>query len=121
MIRKKNIANALSSFNETWSPREVGDINEMQIKLVKLDGEFIWHTHDVEDELFWVINGQLRMELRGQDAVIVEPGEFVIVPHGVEHKPVAEMPCDVVLIEPKTTLNTGNKDDERTVHDLKKA
>ena len=92
-----------------------GEINNMQIKLVKLDGEFIWHSHDEEDELFLVISGRLRMELRGQEAQIVGPGEFIIVPHGVEHRPVAEEPCKVVLLEPATTLNTGNVDNERTV------
>lgn len=120
MIEKKNIANAFSAFDEVWSPRVAGDINDMQIKLVKLDGEFVWHSHEHEDELFLVINGRLRMEIRDQEAVIVGPGEFVIIPHGVEHRPVAEEPCEVILLEPKTTLNTGDVDNERTVRNLER-
>ncbi len=120
MINKKNIAEAFSTFQETWSPRVAGDINDMQIKFVKLDGEFVWHSHEIEDELFWVINGRLRMEFANQEAVIVEPGEFIIIPHGVEHKPVAEIPCEVILLEPNTILNTGDVDNERTVRTLER-
>ena len=90
MIVKKSLAEGFAAFEEPWSPRVAGDINEMQIKLVKLEGAFIWHRHDEEDELFLVISGRLRMEFREQEAQIVEPGEFIIVPHGVEHRPVAE-------------------------------
>ena len=113
VIAKKNLAEGFAAFQEPWSPRVAGDINDMQIKLVKLEGEFIWHRHDEEDELFLVISGRLRMEFREQEAQVLEPGEFIIVPHGVEHRPVAEEPCEVVLLEPGTTLNTGNVDNER--------
>jgi len=115
MIVKKNLAEGFGAFQESWSPRVVGDINNMQIKLVKLEREFIWHRHDEEDELFLVVSGRLRMEFRDQPPQVVEPGEFIIVPHGVEHRPVAEEPSEVVLLEPNTTLNTGNVDNERTV------
>ena len=118
MISKKSLAEGFATFEETWSPRVAGDINDMQIKLVKLEGEFIWHRHDEEDELFLVVSGRLRMEFREQEAEIVEPGEFIIVPHGVDHRPVAEEPCEVVLLEPGTTLNTGNVENERTVRNL---
>lgn len=120
MIAKKSLADGFAAFQETWSPRIAGDINDMQIKLVKLQGEFIWHSHDEEDELFLVISGRLRMEFRSQEAQLVRPGEFIIVPHGVEHRPVAEEPSEVVLLEPNTTLNTGNVDDERTVRHLER-
>ena len=120
MITKKNLADGFAAFQEPWSPRVAGDINDMQIKLVKLEGEFVWHSHDEEDELFLVISGRLRMEFRDQEAQVVGPGEFIIVPHGVEHRPVAEGPCEVVLLEPGTTLNTGNVDNERTVRHLER-
>ena len=118
MLVKKNLAEGFAVIREPWSPRVAGDINNMQIKLVKLEGEFIWHRHEEEDELFLVVSGRLRMEFRDQPPQIVRPGEFIIVPHGVEHRPVAEEPCEVVLLEPATTLNTGNVDNERTVRDL---
>ena len=116
VIAKKSLAEGFASIDEPWSPRVAGDINEMQIKLVKLEGEFIWHRHDEEDELFLVTSGRLRMEFRDQPPQIVDPGEFIIIPHGVEHRPVAETLCEVVLLEPGTTLNTGNVENERTVH-----
>ena len=120
MLRKINLAEGFASFQETWSPRIAGDINDMQVKLAKLEGAFVWHTHDHEDELFMVVSGRLRMDLRDQDPIILEPGEFLIVPHGVEHRPVAEEPCNVVLFEPRTTLNTGDVENDQTIHDLKR-
>ncbi len=120
VIAKKSLADGFAAFEERWSPRIAGDINDMQIKLVKLEGEFVWHSHAGEDELFLVISGRLRMEFRDQEAQLVGPGEFIIVPHGVEHRPVAEEPCEVVLLEPNTTLNTGNVDNALTVRDLKR-
>ena len=120
MITKKSLADGFATFQEPWSPRVAGDINDMQIKLVKCRDAFVWHSHDREDELFLVISGRLRMEFRAQEAQLVRPGEFIIVPHGVEHRPVAEEPCEVVLLEPNTTLNTGNVDNERTVRDLER-
>jgi len=106
-----------ASFSDPWSPKVVGDVNDMQIKVVKLSGEFVWHHHETEDELFLVHSGRLLMRFRDRD-VWVEKGEFIIVPHGVEHLPVTEQECEVVLLEPKTTLNTGNVRNERTVSEL---
>ena len=120
MITKKSLAEGFAAFHEPWSPRVAGDINDMQVKLAKLEGAFVWHSHDVEDELFLVVSGRLRMEFRDQEAQMLEPGEFIIVPHGTEHRPVAEEPCEVVLLEPKSTLNTGNVVNERTVRRLER-
>ena len=120
MVTKKSLAVGFAAFQEPWSPRVAGDINDMQIKLVKCQGRFVWHGHDQEDEFFLVISGCLRMEFRDQEAQLVRPGEFIIVPRGVEHRPVAEEPCEVVLLEPNTTLNTGNVDNERTVRHLER-
>ena len=120
MIAKKSLAEGFAAFQERWSPRIAGEINDMQVKLAKLEGEFVWHSHDEEDEFFLVISGRLRMEFRDQEAQLVMPGEFIIVPHGVEHRPVAEEPCEVVLLEPSTTLNTGNVDNARTVRHLER-
>lgn len=115
MIRKVNLAEAFATFDETWSPRVAGDVNETQIKLAKLEGSFEWHHHETEDELFLVVNGRLRIALRDQDDLVLEAGEFAIVPRGVDHRPVAESACEVVLVEPRSTINTGNLDSERTV------
>ena len=120
MITKRNLADAFAAVQEPWSPRVAGDINNMQIKLVKLEGEFIWHSHAEEDELFLVISGRLRMEFRDQEAEVVGPGEFIIVPHAVERRPVAEERYNVVLLESNTTLNTGSVDNERTVRHLER-
>ncbi len=120
MIAKKSLADGFAAFQEPWSPKIAGDINDMQIKLVKLEGQFVWHSHDEEDELFLVISGCFRMEFRDQEAQLVRPGEFIIVPHGVEHRPVAEEPCEVVLLERNTTLNTGNVDNALTVRHLER-
>lgn len=111
---KINLAAAFARFDDRWSPKVVGEINDMQVKLVKLQGEFVWHHHATEDELFLVHKGRLLMRFRDRE-VRVEEGEFVIVPHGVEHQPVAEEDCEVLLLEPRTTLNTGNLRNERTV------
>ena len=114
---KVNIAEKFTRFADYWSPKIVGEVNDMQVKLAKLKGEFIWHHHDREDELFLVIKGRLRMRLRERD-VVIEPGEFFIVPRGVEHLPVAEEEVHLLLLEPKSTLNTGNVVNERTVAEL---
>jgi len=106
-------------FHDYWNPRVIGEVNECQVKVVKLKGEFIWHHHDHEDELFLVVQGTLRMKFRDHEAVVRE-GEFVVVPHGVEHCPVADEEVHVVLIEPRTTLNTGNIQNERTVRQLER-
>jgi mannose-6-phosphate isomerase-like protein (cupin superfamily) len=116
--RKVNLADAFASFSEHWSSRIAGEINENYIKLVKLKGEFVWHHHDDEDELFLVVRGRLNMRFRDRD-VWLDPGEFMIVPKGVEHMPVATEECEIILLEPKSTLNTGNVVNDRTVADLK--
>lgn len=117
MIDKVNLAEKFSCFSEHWSPKVAGAINDFQVKLVKVKGEFVWHHHEAEDELFLVVKGRLRMRFRDRD-VWVEPGEFIIVPHGVEHLPVADEETHILLLEPKTTLNTGNVRNERTVERL---
>lgn len=110
-----NLADKFRGFTEAWSPSIVGDLNDMHVKVVKLRGEFVWHHHDTEDELFLVVAGRLRMQLRSGDRDL-GPGEFIIVPHGTEHCPLAlSDEVHVVLLEPKGTLNTGNVISERTV------
>jgi mannose-6-phosphate isomerase-like protein (cupin superfamily) len=109
-----NLSEKLSRFHEYWKPKIVGEVNDSYVKLVKLEGEFVWHHHDAEDELFLVIEGRLRMRFRDGD-VVLGPGELIIVPHGVEHLPVAEVETHVLLFEPKSTLNTGDVVNERTV------
>jgi mannose-6-phosphate isomerase-like protein (cupin superfamily) len=118
-MEKVNLAAAFARIPDHWSPRIVGDVNDMQVKVVKLKGEFIWHHHELEDELFLVIKGRLTMRFRDRE-VTVEPGEFIIVPHRVEHQPFAAEECEVLLLEPKTTLNTGTEVNERTVADLER-
>ena len=117
MIEKINILEKLSLFHDHWSPKIVGEINESHVKLAKLKGEFVWHRHDHEDEMFLVIKGKLLMKLRDRDIELNE-GEFVIIPKGVEHLPVANEEVHLMLFEPKTTLNTGNLKNERTVEKL---
>jgi mannose-6-phosphate isomerase-like protein (cupin superfamily) len=114
-----NLADKFSKFQDHFNPRVLGEINDFVVKAVKLKGEFIWHHHDQEDEMFLVVKGTLRMKFRTHEAVVRE-GEFVIVPHGVEHKPVAEEEVHIILLEPKTTLNTGNIVNERTVSQLER-
>ena len=114
-----NLKEKFSRFSDYTNPRVIGEINDMQVKAVKLKGEFIWHHHDLEDELFLVVKGTLRMKFRDHEAIVRE-GEFVIVPKGVEHCPAADEEVHIVLIEPKSTLNTGNIINERTVTDLER-
>jgi mannose-6-phosphate isomerase-like protein (cupin superfamily) len=113
-IEKVNLAEKLSRFQEYWSPKIVGEVNESHVKLVKLKGEFLWHHHEHEDELFLVLKGRMRIRLRDRD-VALEEGEFLVVPKGVEHLPVAKEEAHVLLLEPKSTVNTGNVRSERTV------
>jgi mannose-6-phosphate isomerase-like protein (cupin superfamily) len=113
-IKKVALASKFSSFSDYWSPKIAGEINDSYVKLVKLKGEFVWHHHENEDELFLVVKGKLTIRLRDQDIELNE-GEFVIIPRGVEHLPVAEEESEVLLLEPKSTLNTGNVENERTV------
>lgn len=108
---KVNLAEKFSLINEHWRPKVVGELNEQEIKLVKIKGEFPWHHHETEDEMFLAIRGNFRLEFRDQ-TVELKPGEFVIVPRGVEHRPVADEEAEVLLFEPKNVLNTGNIKDE---------
>jgi mannose-6-phosphate isomerase-like protein (cupin superfamily) len=114
---KVNIREKLALFHDHWNPRIVGELNGQHVKLVKFQGEFVWHKHDCEDELFLVIKGRFRMEYRDRQ-VWLEEGEFVIVPRGVEHRPVALEEVHVLLFEPAATLNTGDAREERTVREL---
>ncbi len=111
---KINLAQKLALFSEHWSPRVVADVNDCQVKLVKFQGEFVWHKHDHEDELFLVVAGRFRMDFRERQ-VWLEQGELIVVPRGVEHRPVAEQEVQVLLVEPRTTLNTGDVREARTV------
>jgi mannose-6-phosphate isomerase-like protein (cupin superfamily) len=116
-MEKVNITEKLSQFADHWNPRIIGELNGQQIKAAKLKGEFFFHHHEHEDELFLVIKGTLKMEFRDK-TVFINPGEFLIVPRGVEHKPVAEEEVELLLFEPASTLNTGNVENERTKRDL---
>jgi mannose-6-phosphate isomerase-like protein (cupin superfamily) len=114
MISKVNLADKFSRFSELWSPKVVGELNGQHVKLVRFQGEYVWHSHENEDELFLVIEGEMDLELC--DGVVrVVPGEFIIVPRGVEHRPVAKEECKALLFEPATTRNTGNVDHEYTI------
>jgi mannose-6-phosphate isomerase-like protein (cupin superfamily) len=117
-IEKVNIKEKFALFDERWSPKIVGELNGQHVKLVKLHGEFVWHHHEQEDELFLVLGGRLRMDFRDR-RVWVEQGEFIIVPRGVEHRPVAEEEVHEMLFEPATTLNTGNVRNELTATEEK--
>jgi mannose-6-phosphate isomerase-like protein (cupin superfamily) len=116
-MEKVNLAQKFGLFQDTWRPKIVGEINDAHVKLVKLKGEFVWHHHAAEDELFLVVKGRLLIKLR-EDEVRLDEGEFVIIPRGVEHLPIADEEVHVLLLEPKSTLNTGNVQGERTVPEL---
>jgi mannose-6-phosphate isomerase-like protein (cupin superfamily) len=115
-MEKVNIRQKLSEFHDHWSPKIVGELNSQQVKLVKFQGEFVWHHHENEDELFLVVRGRFRMDFRDRQ-VWLEEGELLIVPRGVEHRPVAPEEVHVLLFEPASTLNTGNVLDELTVRE----
>ena len=122
-MEKVNLAQKLSLFTDQFSPKIVGEVNDAYVKLVKLQGEFMWHNHDDEDELFLVVKGALRMRVRengSEREFTINPGEFIIIPRGVEHLPSAGEETHIMLLEPKTTLNTGNVESERTVHELQR-
>jgi len=120
MVDKVNLADAFATFSDHWNPRVAGDINSFQVKLVKFAGKFDWHHHDAEDEMFLVVQGRMKMGFRDRD-VIVGPGEFIIVPHGIEHCPEAvDGECHVVLLEPGSTLNTGNVETGKTKKTLER-
>jgi mannose-6-phosphate isomerase-like protein (cupin superfamily) len=114
-----NLSQKLGLFQDYWSPKIVGELNDSYVKLVKFKGEFVWHHHDDEDELFLVVKGRFRLDFQDR-AVWIEEGEFIIVPRGVEHRPVAEEEVHVLLLEPKSTLNTGNVENELTVPELQR-
>ena len=118
-MEKVNLAHKFSLFEDHWSPKIAGEINDSYLKLVRFKGEFVWHRHEAEDELFLVVKGRFLVKLRDRD-IWLEEGEFVIVPRGVEHKPIAEEEALVLLLEPKSTLNTGNVRDEKTIADLER-
>ncbi len=114
-----NLRDKFAQFSEYWSPRIVGDVNDMHVKLAKLKGEFEWHHHVRQDEFFLVVKGRLLIKLRDRDLWLDE-GECVVIPKGVEHLPVAEEEAHVLLFEPKTTLNTGTVHNERTIEHLER-
>jgi len=116
-MEKVNLRDKLDLFKEQWSPKIVGELNDQQVKLVKFRGPFVWHHHDHEDELFLVVKGRFRMEFRDRD-LWLEEGEFLVVPRGVQHRPVADEEAHVLLFEPASTLNTGNVRNERTREQL---
>ena len=113
-MQKVNLAEAFSRFEDQWSPKIIGEVNDCQVKLAKVQGEFVWHRHETEDELFMVIKGRFTLRFRDRD-VDLEEGELMIVPRGVEHLPVADEEAWLLVFEPATTLNTGNTESDRTV------
>lgn len=116
-ISKINLAEKFRLFTEPWSPKILAELNDSYVKAAKLEGEFIWHKHDNEDEMFLVVSGRMQMRLRDRD-IRLDPGELIVIPRGIEHMPVAPEEAHVVLIEPKTTLNTGDVESERTISEL---
>ena len=118
-IKKVNLQTAFSSFNDHWNPRIIGELNGQQVKAAKLKGEFVFHHHDDEDEMFMVITGNLKMALENE-TLIIKPGEFIIIPKGVSHKPIADEEVELLLFEPASTLNTGNVSNEFTKKKLDK-
>jgi len=116
-MHKVNLSEKLALFAEHWSPKIVGELNGQHVKLVKFKGEFVWHKHDAEDEMFLVVKGSFRMEYRDKTVVLNE-GEFLIVPRGTEHRPVADEEVSVLLFEPATTLNTGDAENKLTKRQL---
>lgn len=116
-VEKVNVAEKLALFSEHWSPKVVGELNGQHVKLVKFQGEFVWHHHDEEDEMFLVVDGRFRMDFRDR-SLEIEAGEFVVVPRGVDHRPVADDEVSVMLFEPASTVNTGSAGGALTVAEL---
>ena len=116
-MKKINISQKLAQFKDHWNPRIIGELNKQHVKIAKLKGEFIWHKHDEEDEMFLVLKGTLKIEFRDRTETIQE-NEIIIVPKGVEHRPIAEEEVSIMLFEPATTINTGDLDNERTRKNL---
>ena len=123
-MQKVNLEEKLAAFTDQWSPKIVGELNGQEVKLVKFQGEFVWHHHDHEDELFLVVSGVFRMDYKDdagvEESLEIREGEFVIVPRGAVHRPVADQEVHVLLLEPAGTLNTGNVRDRRTVEKLQR-
>lgn len=115
MFDKTTVSAELAKVTDHWTPRIIGQVNDQYVKVAKLLGEFVWHAHENEDELFWVISGRLRIQLENRDEVVLEPGEFFVVPRGVRHNPIADDEVEIVLIETVTTTHTGDVVVERTV------
>ena len=118
-IEKINISDKLSLFDDYWNPRIVGELNGQYVKLVKFKGEFVWHKHENEDEMFLVVKGEFKMELR-QKIIDIKEGELIIIPRGTEHRPTASEEVHIMLFEPMSTLNTGNVEDKLTKNMLEK-
>jgi len=116
-MKKVNLIEKFALFDEHWAPKIVGELNGQYVKLAKLKGEFVWHHHEAEDEMFFVVDGSLRMRL-SEEEMVVGAGEFLIVPRGVEHCPVADEEVHVLLFEPKSTAHTGNVQSEMTVEEM---
>lgn len=116
-MEKVNIAEKLALFSEYWSPKVVGELNGQHVKLVKFKGEFVWHKHDHEDEMFLVLKGHFKMEFRDK-TVLINENEFIVVPRGVEHRPVADEEVSIMLFEPATTLNTGDSEDRELTKEV---
>jgi mannose-6-phosphate isomerase-like protein (cupin superfamily) len=116
-MEKVNLAEKLSLFSEHWKPKIVGELNAQMVKLVKFKGPFVWHHHDNEDELFYVVKGSFDMELK-DEIITINQGEFIVIPRGTGHRPNAKEECEVMLFEPASTLNTGNVENERTLKQL---
>lgn len=115
-MKKINLTEVFTRFSDHWCPKIVAELNGQHVKVAKIQGAFVWHKHENEDELFWVAKGSLRIEFRGHEVHLKE-GEMVVVPRGVEHRPVADDEVHLVLFEPISTVNTGDTSDERTVRD----
>ena len=118
-MERVNLPEKLALFSDHWNPRIVGELNGQHVKLVKFQGEFIWHSHAEEDELFLVLRGSFRMDFR-EKSVTLSEGDFIIVPRGIEHRPFAEQEVEVMLFEPAQTKNTGNVESELTVHECQR-
>jgi mannose-6-phosphate isomerase-like protein (cupin superfamily) len=119
-MEKVNLDDAFASFTEQWDPRIAGELNGQAVKVAKVEGEFVWHQHEDADELFLVRNGELRIQLRNQPDIVLQEGEFVIVPRGVEHQPVAKTEAEIILFEPSDTSNTGDVEAEQTQTEQKR-
>ena len=117
MVEKVSVADKFERFDDYWSPKIIGELNDFYVKAVKVKGEFVWHKHDEEDELFFVVKGNLKIKLRDGE-INLAPGDFAVIPHQVEHLPIADQEAHVLLLEPKTTVNTGDASSERRVEVL---